>query len=365
MKLLYITNGINGSGGLERVLSIKASYLADYYDYDVTILTLNDAHLNPFYQFSENIKMISIKVSGNPVQYINSYFKGIKGVVNQFKPDIISVCDDGLKAYFIPKILSKEIPIVYERHVSKIVEMRDNYSFVKRTIIRMKWNVMELLGNSFKKYIVLTEGNKEEWKNLKNMCTIANPLSFYPAENSELLNKKVICVGKQSYQKGQDLLLEAWVKVQKIHPDWKLELYGKFDNSLKLEQRAKELEVERSVAFYKPEKNIQSKYLESSIYVMSSRFEGFGMVLIEAMACGLPCVSFNCHHGPADIIQDGIDGYIVDNGDVGQLAQKLISLMDNQSLRQQMGRMAKENVKRYLPEIITKEWDELFKALVK
>ena len=102
MKLLYITNGINGSGGLERVLSIKASYLVDHYNYEVTILSLNDNQLNPFYTFSDKIQMVSIPVIGNPLQYIKAYKKGIKQIVNQIKPDVISVCDDGLKGYFIP-----------------------------------------------------------------------------------------------------------------------------------------------------------------------------------------------------------------------------------------------------------------------
>ncbi|GGZ56829.1 glycosyltransferase family 4 protein [Mesonia mobilis] len=364
MKLLYITNGINGAGGLERVLSIKASYLAQHYNYEVSILSLNDNHINPFYEFSDKIKMLSITVDGNPFQYIKAYKKGITQTVNQMKPDVISVCDDGLKAYFIPKIISKRIPLIYERHVSKEIEMRDDYSFIKKTIIKSKWRLMERMAKSYRKYVVLTEGNKKEWKGLKNLEVIANPVSFYPNEKSSLLQKQVICVGKQSYQKGQDLVIRAWEKVNQIHPDWNLVLYGKLEPSLNLDKIRRNLNLEDSVFFYKPEKDIQAKYLDSSIYVMSSRFEGFGMVLVEAMACGVPCVSFDCNYGPSDIIQDGKDGYVVENGNIEKLSLKLLKLIEDKDLRIEMGAQAKQNVKRYLPEIIVSQWDELFKSLV-
>jgi glycosyltransferase involved in cell wall biosynthesis len=365
MKLLYITNGINGAGGLERVLSLKASYLADFYGYEVTILSLNDNHIHPFYTFSDKIKMLSIAVAGNPLQYARSYREGVKKIVTVVQPDVISVCDDGLKAFFIPKILNNSIPIIYERHVSKLIEMRHDFSLKKRIAIRAKWKAMEYLATDFKKFVVLTEGNTNEWVTLRNIEVISNPLSFYPENSSALDQKKVIVVGRQAYQKGYDLLLSAWEKVLKQQPDWKLEIYGKKDESQNLEFLVKELGITENVSFFNPEKNIEQKYLESSIYVMSSRFEGFGMVLIESMACGVPCISFNCKYGPSDIIQNGIDGYLVENGNTEALASAIVNLIKDETLRKTMGAKAKENVKRYLPKIIVKQWDELFKTVVK
>ena len=360
MKLLYITNGINGAGGLERVLSIKASYLAEHYDYNITILSLNEDSIEPFYQFSEKIKFKSIRVYGNPFQYLMKYRNGMKNIIEQFNPDIISVCDDGLKGFFLPLLLSTKIPMVYERHVSKEIELHGKESFIKQNLIKAKWSLMESLGHSFNKFIVLTEGNKEEWPNLKNLQVIANPLSFYPNQSSSLDTKKVICVGKISYQKGQDLLVKAWDLLWDKHPDWKLELYGYAnDDFLNASRLAK-----NNIHYFPPEKNIMQKYLDSSIYVMSSRYEGFGMVLIEAMACGVPCVSFDCNHGPSDIIKNDLDGFLVKNGNIDELVEKLSILIENQNLRIGMGKKAKENVKRFLPENIVKEWDNLFKSLV-
>ena len=121
MKLLYITNGISAPGGLERVLSIKASYLVDMLDYEVHIITLNDAHNPLFYSFSSKISFHDIPYSGNALQCFWGYVCGIRRIVKFVNPDIISVCDDGLKGFFVPLFLETKSPIIYERHVSKLI----------------------------------------------------------------------------------------------------------------------------------------------------------------------------------------------------------------------------------------------------
>ncbi|WP_298119873.1 glycosyltransferase family 4 protein [Flavobacterium sp.] len=361
MKLLYITNGVNGSGGLERVLSIKASYLVDKLGYEVTILGLNKGCSNLFYEFSNQIKFEEIEVSGNPFSYIKKYISGIKDTIKKLNPDVVIVCDDGLKAFSLPTILGKAKPIIYERHVSKNIEIGKDFNVFKLIIAKTKMKIMEVLGSTFTKFIVLTKENTKEW-NLKNLQIISNPLSFYPNESATLQNKKVIAVGKQSYQKGYDRLLVSWQTVIAKNPNWKLEIYGKKDSTQGLENLAKELNIASSVTFFEPEKNILPKYLDSSIYVMSSRFEGFGMVLIEAMACGIPCVSFDCPFGPSDIIQNDVDGFLVDNNNTDELTNRLNQLIEDENLRLKMGANAKENVKRFLPETIMSQWDNLFKT---
>lgn len=363
MKLLYITNGITGSGGLERVLSVKASLLVEKFSYQIAIVSLNEKNVDPFYSFHKKIKFYNIAFDQGNVQNLLSYIKGINEVVREFEPDVISVCDDGLKAFFLPKIINFRIPIVYERHVSKEIEMRDEFSFWKKQIVKAKWNLMERLAVNFSKFIVLTSGNLKEWSSLKNIEIIPNPLPFNPDNSSTLNNKKVLIVGKQSYQKGQDLLLQAWKLVKQKHPEWILEIVGKFDDSIGLKKKVSELGLTNHVKFYAPQKNIEDKYLDASIYVMSSRYEGFGMVLIEAMAFGVPCISFNCNYGPADIIKSNVNGVLVRNGDITALATAIIELIDNPEKRKAMGYQAKVDAQNYLPKEIVKQWDELFIAI--
>ena len=362
MKLLYITNGINGAGGLERVLSIKASYLVDVLNYEVHIITLNNGDASPFYEFSSKIKYHDIKVFGNPIRYFQRYQSGINAVVKQIRPDVIAVCDDGLKGFFLPILIKKKMPIVYERHVSKEIELHENHSFLKRLLVRSKFEIMHFLGSKFDKFIVLTNDNLIEWK-LSNLEVISNPLTFYPQNSSTLSNKKVIAVGKHGYQKGYDRLLQSWSLVHKLHPDWELSIYGKMDIDETAVKLAVTLDISSSVRFFAPEKNIKDKFLESTIFVFPSRFEGFGMVLIEAMACGLPAVSYDCPCGPKDIIDSEIDGFLVENGNIEKFAQKIIDLIEDKNLRIQIGNTAKENVKRYLPQYIMPKWDQLFKSL--
>lgn len=364
MKLLYITNGIDGSGGLERVLSIKASYLADRLHYKVHILTLNTSTTNLFYKFSAAIQLHDIQVGGNPLRYILQYRTAIRKAIKTIDPDVIIVCDDGLKAFFLPILLGKSRPLLYERHVSKVIAVGKNDGAFKTLFTKFKFLLMDFLGAKFDKLIVLTEENKKEW-NSKNVMVLSNPLTFYPEESAALDGKKVLAVGKQSFQKGYDRLLVSWQKVHERYPDWHLEIYGKFDASQGLASLAERLGISGTVHFYEPVKNIQEQYLESSVYVMSSRFEGFGMVLIEAMACGVPCISFDCPFGPSDIIKNNEDGFLVENGNSALFADKIITLIEDETLRLQMGAAAKHNVQRFLPEVIIAQWDALFKTMVK
>lgn len=363
-KLLYITNQISGPGGLERVLSIKASFLADNLNYEVNVLTLNQNNKVLFYDFSEKIIHHNISVKGNPLQYFLKYRKGIKTAIKKINPDIVIVCDDGIKGLLLPLLIGKSCSMIYERHVSKNIEIRsEKQDFIQNTITAFKFKLMDFGGSFYDKFIVLTNGNLSEWK-LNNIEVIPNPLSFYPNEQSTLKNKNVLAVGKQSFQKGYDRLLESWKKVQKSHPDWHLNIFGTINQSQGLDKLANDLQVSNTIHFHEPVKNISEKYKEASIYVMSSRYEGFGMVLTEAMAYGVPCVSFDCPFGPSDIISNNTNGILVENDNIDGLSEAIITLISDSEKRNRMGSNARKSVEYYFPERIASIWDNLFKNLI-
>lgn len=199
--------------------------------------------------------------------------------------------------------------------------------------------------------------------NIRNLYVITNAISFIPEKSSTCLNKQVISVGRLTVQKGYDMLLDAWSRVVSMHPGWKLVIYGKGDDYVKLQVIIQQYKLGDSVHIFPPTRDIVNKYLESSVYVMSSRYEGFPMVLPEAMACGVPCVSFDAPCGPAEIISDGEDGFITPLGDVQRLAEKLSLLMSDDDLRIKMGKNARRNVMRYSVDRIMKQWVDLFEAL--
>lgn len=363
MKLLYITNGITGAGGLERVLAIKASVLAEDYGYEVHIVSLNEDNSKTFFEFSPKISQHTVQVMGNSIQYITRYIKGLKRKVKEINPDIISVCDDGLKGFFLPIIIDSRILIIYERHVSKMIEVTASQTLITKISNTLKFRLMNYLAKSFDRFIVLTESNKNEWK-LKNIQVIPNPLPFFPERISSLQNKRVIAIGKQSYQKAYDLLIESWAQLPEHHQDWELHIYGKIEKDLQLADMAEGLGISKQIFFHSPEKKVEGKIIESSIFVLSSRYEGFGMVIIEAMSCGLPVVSFDCPHGPGDIIENNKTGFLVEYGNTSKFAEKLQLLMSDEELRVQMGSAGRKTSKKYNQENIIPQWDGLFKNLL-
>lgn len=364
MRLLYITNQICGSGGLERVLSIKASYLADKLGYDVHIITLNQGKVPLFYNFSKKIEFHDLTISGTLLSYPSEYRKIMRRSINTILPDIISVCDDGLKGMLLPYILDKKIPKIYERHVSKNIEMKsDSPSLVEQIKSKLTYYLMDKGGKRFDKFVVLTTGNAKEW-NFDNVIVISNPLSFYPKETCLSSNKKVLAVGRHAYQKGYDRLLRSWRKLRPDFHDWQLDIFGKIDRNKIYINQAKKMNLAESVQFHEPVKNIEDIYKQASLYVMPSRFEGFGMVLIEAMAYGVPCVSYDCPYGPGDIITDAEDGYLIKNGDEEEFANKMARLMTDSELRERMSMNARKKALKFSVEHIMPQWDNLFKQLV-
>lgn len=350
MKLLYITNGISGIGGLERVLSIKASYLADQLGYEVHIITLNEKTDKTFYKFSPRIKVHNVNTRGGGLVYFYSYTKGINEIVNLISPDIISVCDDGLKGIFVPVWIKKQnASIIYERHAS----LKFNHSCIQSVLIKFG-------GLLYDKVIVLTKYNLTEWIG-HNLRVIPNPLSFIPKEKSRLDQKKIICVGSLSHNKGYDLLIEAWSKIYKEFPDWKIDIYGKGDSRI-YEKMAKEKNI-NNIHFCGSTDNVMEKMLNASLLVLPSRSEGFGMVLIEAMACGLPCVAFDCPCGPRDIIQDCRNGLLIPPGNVEQLARSIRQIITDKVMLHSMGAYASQSIEQFSVDNICQIWNKLFHEL--
>ena len=213
------------------------------------------------------------------------------------------------------------------------------------------------------KFVVLTEEDKKRWDELDSVIVIPDPLSFNEVLISPLSSKRVIAVGRYVYQKGFDLLLAAWSIVEKESPDWSLAVYGQGDRK-PYEKLIDEYSIDKTRCFlFGPTNDIISEYGRSSLFVFSSRFEGFGMVLVEAMACGLPVVSFDCPCGPKDIVRNGEDGLLVENGNVKQLAEGLLFLIKDSGERLRMSRAAIQNVQRYKIDHIAKNWKQLFEGL--
>jgi glycosyltransferase involved in cell wall biosynthesis len=362
MKLLYIVSKINNAGGVARVFSIKLNYLIENFGYEVHVLTQNEGNFPLFYSFHEKIVFHDMILEGSVFSFFNSYRRSLKTNTENIKPDIIIVSDNGLKAYLIPFILSRKIPIIFECHGSKFVEVKFlKQNFISQAKSRLKYAFKDFCSNKFSKFIALSNENLKEW-NLKNGVVIPNPSWMQSEKVSNLKSKKVIVVARNSYEKGLDRLLVIWQKVILKHSDWILEIYG--ESVIDLCPLIRNLGLEDSVSLSSPVKIIAEKYLFSSICVMTSRSEGFPMVLLEAMASGLPCVAYDCPSGPRAIIEDGKNGFLVEDGNVNFFVEKLEQLIEDENLRIQMGKNANESVRKYDIETIMQQWKSLFESLL-
>lgn len=215
------------------------------------------------------------------------------------------------------------------------------------------------------KYILINKAMQEnilEHYNLNNTCVIENPNQIN-SEISNLKNKVVLAVGRLTEQKQFDVLIDIWNMTYKSNKEWKLKIIGEGPLRHKLLDKIKEYKLEDSVILQEFNENIGEEYRNASILAMTSKYEGFGLVLVEAQSCGLPTISFDCPTGPRNIINDGKDGFLIKNGDISDFSKKLSKLMNYNELIEQMSKKAIDNSKRFDIEIITKKWIKLFDEL--
>ncbi|WP_367431755.1 glycosyltransferase family 4 protein [Streptomyces celluloflavus] len=213
--------------------------------------------------------------------------------------------------------------------------------------------------------LTLTREDADHWirQRMDNVGFMPNPLPFFPEVPSDRSKKRVVSIGRLHEEKGVDLLLEAWAQTAPRHPDWTLRLYGSGEEEEALRKQAAELGITGSVEWMGRTGDVPGALREGSVFVLSSRGEGFPLAPMEAMASGLPCVAFDVAPGVHEIITDGEDGFLAPPGNIAELARHLDTLMSDKGLRDTMGQAARENIQRFSTDEIVGRWEGLF-ALV-
>ena len=376
MKIVYCTPSLYIAGGIERVLTTKMNYLSDKAGYEVWVILTDGKGKNPYFHLSDKIHIVNLDLNFEELWslgflkkifvYLKKqriYKKKLKEALYEIRPDI-TVSTLRREINFITSIKDGSRK-VGEMHVNRAnyrnFEANDTNALKK--IFERIW--MKSLVGKLKKldqFVVLTDEDRRNWHELDNVTTIPNPLNVFPTIESNQSARKVIAAGRYCYQKGFDLLLRAWAIVNEKHKDWHLDIYGAGKN-VEYKNLVNTLNICQNVGINPPTDNIYAKYADASIFVFSSRFEGFGMALLEAMATKLAVVSFACPCGPKDIISDGNDGVLVTNEDIQELADKICYLIENEEERKSMAENAKLKAMQYSVDNIMHRWIRLFESL--
>ena len=377
-KIVYCIPALYSAGGVERVTSLKASYLAEVYDFDVTIVVTEGDCSKHFFPISDQVKIVNLGIGFEKLwrqsflMKIVTYFKKqmqfkhlLTMELMRIRPDI-TITTLRREINFLNKINDGSLKIG-ELHVN-----RANYrSFSEKDSNPVKrffayfWN-KDLLRHlrGLDKMVVLTDCALDDWPELSNVVKISDPLPLKIDVRSTLQNKRIVSIGRYDYDKGNDLLLQVWSKVESKKKNWCLDVYGN-GNREPYQELIEKLGIDQSrCRLHGPVSDVKTEYLNSSIFVLPSRYEGFGLVLIEAMSCGVPVLSFDCENGPRSIITDGEDGFLIPTFDIDAFAEKIILLMQDENLRRLMGEKAQKSAAKYDIDSIGLQWKQLFDELM-
>ena len=376
MKILYCTHSTYNPGGMERVLLNKVTYLSQLPGWEISVVTTDQHHRPPFYPFPEKVRMTDLDINYSDdndkgvwkkifgyLRKRKEHKRKLTALLEKERPDIV-VSLYPSESSFIPDIKDGSKKVL-ELHFCKFFRLQYGRKGLLGWIDKLRTRQDERIVRRFDKFVVLTNEDKGYWGNLPNIEVIPNAAMQVSESCSDVTDKRVIAVGRLDYQKGFDRLIEAWEWIQRTGEwaDWRLDIFGQGEWQEMLQQMIDEKGLQDTVRINKPTKQIGEEYVRSSLLVMSSHYEGFPMVMIESMACGLPVVSFDYKCGPKDIIQHGINGLLVPEGDIKALANAMMEVMTDETYRRMLSRNARKVVDTYSEEAVMARWIRLFTSI--
>lgn len=351
MRVAFITEFIDVAGGIERGLTVRANYLVENFNFQVVIFCTNKTTGKPFYQLNKCVEVVFLDKLSTTKSFLGRIFMQYEQSkeINKYKPDVIISVKFTLHNFFLQALKKRN-----QKLVSELREPKEQYE--NNTSIKAK------IYNKFRSFILkkqdllitLTNRDKQQW-GFSNMAVVNNARMLETNIVSNLDFKQVLSVCRLHKVKGVNYLIKAWSIVHKKHPDWKLKICGEGEEYERLKKLIIDLELVEAIILNNESVDVTPEFLSSSIFVLTSKFEAFGNVLVEALTFGLPIVSFDTPSGPREIISNNVDGFIVPLFDIEALADKICLLIGNTPLRKKMGNNAVVNSKRFdLDEIMRK-----------
>lgn len=355
MKIFILINDITRHAGMERAVCNLANILV--LNYDTTILSRDTNMGKPYFPLNEKVKIVHLGTDIYHSSFLRKFF-----VYHRMLKSLKTIAINNRGAVFISTISTVNGMItVLNRYVKTVGCEHFNYEsacFRQRVLRRITYPRLNAV-------VLLTHADSKHYSFIKKerLFVISNSISFESKDISSCNEKRIIAVGRLEQQKGFDYLLEAAVIMKNKIPEWHLDIFGDGKQKNELLQKIRELNLNDFVCINEPTPNIKDELLKSSLYVMSSRYEGLPMVLIESQYLGLPAVSFDCPTGPSEIIVQNETGYLVKLYDVNELANKVIDLALNEEKRKQFGVNARNYSNRFSTNSVAEKWDYLMSRL--
>ena len=381
MRILFVIDKMTNYAGIERILSCKMNYISKQTTHKVFLTTYEQLAQELPFQLNNTISYQPMnapmpqwgksKIYGWLKTYLLArrlFKQQFQQILKDIKPDIV-ICTS--YSFLVLDIIINAsytlgIKTIMESHTKGETVTTSNKARYNLLLYRMfsLWDSHIMRNLKYCQCVVtLTKQDIYFWQDYApRIEVIPNMLTITPKIVSDYSAKRVVSAGRYMSEKGFDRLLRAWLIINKQFCDWHLYIFGNGDR-LPYIKIVEQLNICNTVHLMPATNDIAEEFSKSSIYVMSSRYEGFGLVLAEAMSCSLPCVSFDCPYGPREIITDGEDGLLADDGNIEQLAHKIEYLMSDSKLRETMGKKAHKNIARYDPESIMEKWEKLFQSI--
>lgn len=371
MRILYVCDALTIYGGLERVLIEKANWLVEHGDCEVCLLTVNQGshpipyplHPNVLYddldiRFYQQYQFPFWQRFFMSRQLRHLFRERLANKIQKLMPDLI-IC---ARLDYVRDILKVKgaIPVIFESHSSRLACRFEDKGLLRRLHV---W-YLQLAVRKVQMVVSLTNGDADEWRKLTpHVCVIPNVVHLNKSGSfSNCTTRSVIYVGRFCKQKDIRSLLHIWKLVYERHPDWRLHIYGGYGE----EQEtifADIKQINANILVHEPTSDIIERYKENSVLLLTSRYEPFGLILPEAMSCGLPVVAFDCPYGPKDIVDDGVDGFLVSDRDIEKFVDRVCLLIENCSLREKMGQNGVRSSQRYAEKQIMPLWIQLFEQI--
>ena len=376
MNILYCVPALYNPGGMERILTEKVNYLANLEGYNLFVFTTDQDNRPLYFKLDDRVTVHHSNLNFNQYFSCNILEKylGTKKLLRLYEQQLQAY----IKKNSIDLIVSlggKELEFLHrmKTNSAKICELHFSIDIRKQFILsRGNSPLYKLIGNyrrwqmiqqtkKLAQLVVLTKADEDKLKHThQNVTQIYNFSPLVPTKKVALSQKKIVAVGKLDPQKGFDLLVEACSFI-KNWDGWVLEIYGQGPDEKKIKDQIAFHHLEQHVMLKGITRNVGEVYSNASFYVLSSRYEGFPMVLLEAISFGLPLVSFNCVTGPNEVIVNDDCGILVDDGNTEKLGEAIQRLIENQKEREEKSEHAYQKSRIFSKDEIMKQWLELFK----